>query len=71
MGPYRIVLVFLIFSEMLRQEFQCNSALQASVVGEIDFAHPARAELAHDPVVIDYLAHHHAPENYHNLFVRR
>jgi hypothetical protein len=39
-----------------RQDFERNFAIERDVVGQIDVAHPTRADLVPDPVVADRVA---------------
>ena len=50
--------VFLVAGEFLREEFQGDGALEAGVLGFVDHAHAALAELREDLVVGDGGADH-------------
>ncbi len=39
--------------QVRRQEFQCDQALELRILGLVDYAHAALAELFEDPVVAD------------------
>jgi hypothetical protein len=47
-----------VLREFRRQKFERDSAAQIQVLGQVDFAHPARAELGKNPVMRDCLRDH-------------
>ena len=48
-----------VLSEMRRQKLERDFASQPGILGEVDFAHPARAERRDDTVVFDRLPRRH------------